>query len=121
MSAARNSGRARTAHGYGFLLAQLKGLGVPMPEQEYRFVDDRRWRFDFAWPVQRVALEIEGGIWIRGRHTRPIGFLRDMEKYNRAAVEGWRILRATPQDVASTVAATLVWAALGGDAERNGE
>ena len=93
---------------------QLRALGLPAPEREHRVVADRRWRFDFAWPAERLALEIEGGVWIRGRHTRPSGYLKDVEKYNRAALEGWRILRATPQDVRSGKAAQLVEAALAG-------
>ena len=43
-----------------------------------------------------MALEIEGGVFSRGRHVRPMGFLADMEKYNAAAVLGWRVLRCTP-------------------------
>lgn len=100
--------------GYPTLTLQLRALGLPAPDREHRVVADRRWRFDYAWPLHRLALEIEGGVWIRGRHTRPSGYLKDMEKYNRAAIEGWRILRATPQDVRSGKAAHLVEAALGG-------
>jgi hypothetical protein len=56
----------------------------------------REWRFDVAAPVQRIAIEIEGGVWTRGRHTRGKGYIEDMEKYNRAVVLGWRLLRYTP-------------------------
>lgn len=70
--------------------------GLPEPVAEYRFHPTRKWRFDYAWPRQKVALEVEGGVWTAGRHTRGSGFLRDMEKYNAAAVRGWRVLRCTP-------------------------
>lgn len=70
-----------------------------MPAQEYRFHPRRRWRFDFAWAQRKVALEIEGGVWTQGRHTRGQGYLRDLEKYNAAAVIGWRVLRLTPQQI----------------------
>lgn len=63
---------------------------------EHRFHDTRRWRFDFALPTFKIAIEVEGGVWTAGRHTRPRGFLGDMEKYNAAAALGWRVLRATP-------------------------
>lgn len=52
-----------------------------------------------AFGVDKIAIEIEGGAWTRGRHTRGAGFIRDMEKYNHAALLGWRVLRFTPQDV----------------------
>ena len=78
-----------------------KSAGLPSPVPEHRFDPDRRWRFDWAWPEQKIALEQEGGIWIQGRHSRGAGMVKDMEKYNRAAVLGWRVLKATPQQVVS--------------------
>lgn len=66
---------------------------LPAPERELRFDRERKWRFDFAWPEQMLAVECEGGIYTRGRHTRPQGFIDDCEKYNRAAMLGWRVLR----------------------------
>jgi very-short-patch-repair endonuclease len=67
--------------------------GAPIPEQEYQFHPERKWRFDFAWPAQLIAVEIDGGQWMRlrggGRHNRDV----DREKLNAAAVLGWRILR----------------------------
>lgn len=56
----------------------------------------RRWRFDFAWPDYAIAVELEGGIWANGRHTRGLGFESDCEKYNAATALGWRIFRFTP-------------------------
>jgi hypothetical protein len=64
--------------------------------KEFRFHETRKWRFDYAIPEYRVALEVEGGVWTEGRHTRPRGFLGDMEKYNSAEVMGWMVLRTTP-------------------------
>lgn len=69
--------------------------GLPPYHREYRFHDTRRWRFDFAWPERNVAVEIEGGVWTRGRHTRGKGFENDCEKYNAAVLLGWRVLRFT--------------------------
>jgi hypothetical protein len=75
--------------------------GLPRPEREWKFEAKRRWRFDYAWPQQMIALEVEGGVWTGGRHTRGAGFVKDMEKYNRAAVLGWRLLRVTPDKLVS--------------------
>src|SRR5215469_15072331 len=69
------------------------------PEREYRFTSDRKWRFDFAFPSSKVAIEIEGGTWIAGRHNRGSSIQRDLEKYNRAAKEGWKVLRYTTEMV----------------------
>ena len=66
---------------------------LPIPIAEYRFNPDRKWRFDFAYPDIKLAIEVEGGIWIQGRHSRGKGMLADMEKYNWATIHGWRILR----------------------------
>ncbi len=77
-----------------------KAFDVPQPTPEFRFCE-RRWRLDYAWVDEKVALEIEGGVWdwAPGRHNRRKGFQGDLEKYNRLAVLGWRLLRCTPQDV----------------------
>jgi len=76
-------------------------LKLPQPKREYRFHNKRRWRFDFAWPEKKVAVEIEGGIWHGGRHTRGRGFQADCEKYNAASEDGWTVFRFTPKQVKS--------------------
>ena len=88
------------------LLCRAHGLPAPVPE--YRFHPSRRWRFDWAWPEQKIALEQEGAVWVRGRHTRGPGVIQDMEKYNQAAVLGWRLLRLTPQQVKAGAALPLL-------------
>lgn len=69
--------------------------GIPAPVQQHRFHPVRRWKFDFAWPDRRIALEVEGGTWTGGRHVRASGFEADAEKYNAAALAGWRVFRVT--------------------------
>jgi very-short-patch-repair endonuclease len=76
-------------------LFQIRAYELPEPFMEYRFNHERRWRFDFAWPDQMLAVEIEGGSWTRGRHTRGAGFRNDCEKYNAAGKAGWTVLRFT--------------------------
>ena len=96
------------------LLSQLvDDYGMPAPEREWRFHPQRRWRFDFAWVAKRLAVEVEGGIWSRGRHTRASGFRADLEKYNTAGVLGWLVLRFDGQAVETGAAARIiqsVWA-----------
>jgi very-short-patch-repair endonuclease len=72
-----------------------RGLNGPPLVLEHRFATGRRWRFDFACPLVRVAIEVEGGTWSGGRHTRGAGFSADCEKYNAAAYEGWTVFRLT--------------------------
>lgn len=79
--------------------ACCRTIGIPEPVCEFQFHPKRKWKFDFAWPELKIALEIEGGVWKRGggRHNRGKGFLRDLEKYNEATQHGWRLLRTTPE------------------------
>lgn len=82
----------------------IRAAGLPEPEREYRFLEGRTFRFDFAWPEQRLALEVEGGIWLNGRHTRGAGFQTDCWKYNEAAAGGWRVLRVTEELITNGMA-----------------
>lgn len=93
------------------LLGQLLERGMPIPQEEYRFAElavGRKWRFDYAWPEWRVAFEIEGAVFGRqiegadgkkyrlgGRHNSGAGLQEDAFKYNRAAILGWCVIRAT--------------------------
>ena len=69
--------------------------GLQSPVAEYQFAPPRRWRFDFAFPAQRLAVEFDGGQWViaGGRHNRD----SDREKLNAAAAMGWRVLRYSNQ------------------------
>ena len=78
------------------LLQHIKFVGLPCPEREYRFAPPRRFRADFAYPEQKILVEVEGGVWTRGRHVRGSGYSKDAEKYNLATLKGWRVLRFTP-------------------------
>ncbi len=82
--------------------------GLPAPLREFRFHALRRWRFDYVWPLERVALEVEGGVWSGGRHTRGAGFLGDVEKYNEAAAGGWYVLRCIPRTLRTAATVDLV-------------
>lgn len=78
------------------LLFQLQLTGLPEPHREFVFHKKRKWRFDLAWPDLLIAVEVEGGIWVGGRHVRGEGYEADCEKYNEAQLAGWMVLRFTP-------------------------
>jgi hypothetical protein len=95
------------------LAFQLRVAGVPLPECEHRFYDKRAWRFDFAWPTIKLAVEVEGGVWAPtpGRHTRGSGFVKDCAKYNTAAILGWAVIRGEASMVRDgTLLKMLQWA-----------
>ena len=80
-------------------------LNLPDPVAEYRFTPPRKFRFDFAWPAVHVALEVDGGTWVRGRHSRGEA---DHEKMNLAASKGWKVFRTTPQKVGNLALYRLI-------------
>lgn len=74
-------------------------VGGPPLTEEHRFHSERRWRFDFAHLPSRTAVEVEGGVWSGGRHTRGTGYTHDCQKYNAAALEGWAVFRLTGSQI----------------------
>jgi len=79
----------------------LKSIN-PNYEKEYRFNSHRRWKFDFAYPDIAVAFEYEGIFRGKSRHTSVMGYSKDCEKYNHAAVLGWRVIRITAAMLSDT-------------------
>lgn len=107
--------------GASAFVAVCKAAGLPEPIAEYQFAPPRKWRFDWAFSPDgnKVALEIDGGVWTHGRHTRGRGWHRDTEKLNRAAAMGWRVLRCSPEQFASgeilhDLAEAMTWMSVGG-------
>ena len=82
---------------------QLHLAGAPPWKREYRFCPSRQWRFDFAWPGELVAVEIEGIVWgkSKGRHQTGVGFSEDAVKYNVATLAGWMLVRITGHHIMS--------------------
>ena len=78
---------------------QIRTAKLPEAEREHKFHGRRKWRLDFAWPDMKLAVEIEGGVFSGGRHTRGTGFEADCEKYNCLSEMGWTLLRYTPRFV----------------------
>lgn len=105
------------------LASQLDGAGIPY-EREYRFGETfgRRFRADFAvfqvfagmvsdqpW----LLIEVDGATWTLGRHNRPSAIPREYERTAIAAIEGYRMIRATTEQVNDGTVLRWIRAALG--------
>ncbi|EHU1603778.1 DUF559 domain-containing protein [Acinetobacter baumannii] len=91
------------SEGEATLVQHLKTHKISF-EQEYKFHPTRKWRADFLITGTKILIEVEGGIWSGGRHTRGKGYLGDMEKYNSAAMMGFTVLRFSTEQVKAGVA-----------------
>lgn len=104
-----------TTKGHGLIFAALlREHGLPEPIAEFRFHETRRWRFDLAFPAHKLAIEVDGGLYIPGggRHTRGAGAEADHIKGNEAAALGWRIIRCTPRKLCTMATVDVVRRAL---------
>lgn len=90
----------------------LKAVGIWDFEREFVFAPGRKFRADFAWPEKRLLVEVEGGTWTNGRHSRGSGFEIDCEKYNLAARLGFCVLRYTARMVKNGLAVAEIELAL---------
>ena len=68
-------------------------LGGPELVQEYAFHPERQWRADYCHEATKTLIELEGGTWSGGRHTRGQGYRKDCEKYNAALVLRYSVFR----------------------------
>ncbi len=89
-------------------LTLWRASGGPELEKEFRFHPTRKWRADFAHLPSRTLIEIEGGIYVNGRHNRGAGFAADLEKYFEATLAGWRVIRLGPDELTANCIARLV-------------
>ena len=85
-----------------------KQRGLPEPTLEHRIIPDRKYAWDICFIPWKVAVEIQGGIFTRGAHSRPTGQLRDMEKANLAAMRNWLILYVTPDQLCTSETLTML-------------
>jgi hypothetical protein len=83
-------------------------VGLPLPERQAKLIPGRKFAFDFAWAEQRLAVEVQGGIFLpKGAHTSGPGVTRDCEKGALAMLAGYRPLSVTGEHVRSGRA--LAW------------
>ena len=88
------------SEGEVILATALRALKIEF-EQEFQFHPTRKWRADFHLKGKKILVEVEGGIWSNGRHTRVKGYLGDLEKYNEATMMGYQVIRFSTEQVKS--------------------
>lgn len=88
--------------------AMCKAAGLPEPVPEFRFHPLRLWRVDYYFAELGLAVEIEGGAFAGGRHTRGAGFREDLHKYNALTLQGIALLRFLPEQVRSLEALSTI-------------
>jgi hypothetical protein len=91
------------------MLPPLPGVAL---ETEFWFHPTRNWRFDFAFPTFKIAIEIDGRAGGKpcpvckgstGRHQTVDGVRRDLEKHRAAVLRGWHVLRYPATDKANAI------------------
>lgn len=98
------------------LFEEVLGQYFPPYEQEYSFHPARRWRLDYYWPQHAIALEIEGGRYLKTSsgyskgHAHPVRFANDIDKYNAVAIAGILLIRSLPDRLFSHALPDLIQA-----------
>lgn len=90
--------RKSVSKGEALLENHLNALKIPFTK-EFRFHPDRKWQADFRIDDMPILVEVEGGVFSNGRHTRGEGYTKDCEKYSAAAVNGWFVIRGTTEQI----------------------
>ncbi len=93
--------KAKTGELEATMLSQIAAARLLPCSPQYVFHPKRMWRFDFAWPDIRFALEVNGGIFVRGGHSRGAGQEKDMEKIAEAAILGWTTIAVSSNQIKS--------------------
>ena len=80
----------------GFVLMSLKQKGLITDfVTEHKFDSVRKFRFDWAIIDLKIAIEFEGIMSAKSRHTTVTGYTNDCKKYNFAQKKGWKVMRYT--------------------------
>lgn len=75
---------------------------------ESRLIPGRKWRCDYVHPESRIVIELEGGVWSNGRHSRGAGFVADCEKYLALTLAGYRVIRLTKEQITVPIIERIV-------------
>lgn len=90
--------RKSVSKGEALLENHLNALKIPFTK-EFKFHPDRKWQADFRIDDMPILVEVEGGVFSNGRHTRGEGYTKDCEKYSAAAINGWFVIRGTTAQI----------------------
>jgi len=102
----------RSGYSLPVVLAFFAECGLPEPVPEFRFHPERLWRFDFCFVEQRLAIEVNGGLFSSGAHVRGAALIREYGKLNQAAVMGFRVMFFTPDQICLVETSELIRQAL---------
>jgi very-short-patch-repair endonuclease len=94
------------------LAFQIHSVGLSMPKRQYLFHPVRKWQADFCWLDWMLMVEVDGGTWKNGRHTRGAGYAEDRIRDAEAVLLGWRVLRFTTDQVVDGTALKYIEAIL---------
>lgn len=78
---------------------------------QHRIIPNRQYRFDFAHIDSKVAIEIQGGIWIKSGHTSGRGLRNSYEKLNLAHCRGWVVFQLS-SDMINYTWLTIIYLAI---------
>lgn len=106
--AGKPTARQRSAYLTILLVEQLKKEINEEAILEYKFHSTRKWRFDIAYKKAKMAIEIQGGVWVYGAHVRPKTYINDCEKLNEAQNDGWMVVYILPADIENGEAAKSI-------------
>jgi len=98
----------RSEYLHKLMAADLARIITEPVVREYKAIPGRQFRFDLAYIKSKILIEIHGGTWSGGRHTRGIGFKDDREKMNEAQTLGYDVYEFTSEDVENGRAAEAV-------------
>ena len=63
-----------------------------LPAKEYKFHPKRNFRFDFAWPTKKIAVEVQG---MGPGHCSLKGMTEDYNKHFHAVQLNWKVMFLT--------------------------
>ena len=99
MTTAKKRRVARVSDYADAFLRFMRSHGVDSFARDYVAIPGRRWKIDLAHVEKKIAVEIHGGTYARGRHSRHEGMQSDLEKERALVAAGWRCIAFTGEEI----------------------